>query len=576
MGLKQQAPKPVRIQHSFLGNELCVIAPPGASVGPLATELEACQFGMPDSSGVDDEIPREWRRRVEEWISHQLADCARRSRQAIFVMVYEAPATCLLRRIRSLADGLAPPEDLERFLKQSLDHWYACHLALLEQYREHGHEAVLISGDRSIETEALLSRIRRRFDERDPHTGDQISAAESTAINPYRDACIQVVDSLAPECLELYAEFESCAELMGRDPEFDFRGPQVRQAQTRDVLQLLLRQVCFEPILARYGLNPVDFAARLDAMHKRLQELAEVGEERIRKLAASQEETSRLREERNEGRKQYQQLSSKTAGIESEKKALQDENELLLLQLHQVHEELERYYLLHKNTEQQLGERQSHLERLTKERDEQAKLALDRKVETERLTKARDEQAKLAGDRQALLERLGKAKEELTRQLVEAREQIQSLSKASDEQARLAGERQAQLEARSASLWQRLGKSVAHRGDALPSWAVRDWFGESRKRKRLVKHHAQLIRQSGDFNEEWYLRQYPDVAQARDDPVEHYLSFGASEARNPSPEFDTRWYLESNPDVAAADMNPLLHYIEFGKSEGRQPRRYRT
>lgn len=489
MELKQRAAKPVRTQHSFVGNEICVIGSPEASVGPLAAGLEACQFEIPELNCMEDEIPREWRRRADEWISHQLADCAGRSRRAIFVMVYESPATFLLRRICGLADGMSPPEDLERFVKQSLDHWSACHLALLEQYREYEGQAVLVSGDRSIETGALLSRIQQRFDARDLHARDHVNTTESAAINPHWEACVQVIDSLAPECLELYAEFESCAELMGRDPEFDFTSPQERQAQTRDVLHLLVQQVRFEQILARYGMNSVDFAARLESIHKGLQESTAVAEERMRKLTVAQEEASRYREERNEATKRYQQLSNKTAGTESEKKALQAENELLLLQLHQVQEEVERYYLLHKNAEQQLDELQKR------------------------------------------------------------------------------------LEAPPASLWQRFGKSVADRFDALPLRAVRAWFGEFGKRRRLLKRHAQVIRQSGDFNEEWYLQQYPDVAQAGCDPVDHYLSFGATEARNPSRQFDTRWYLESNPDVAAANMNPLLHYIEFGKSERRRPTR---
>ena len=86
-----------------------------------------------------------------------------------------------------------------------------------------------------------------------------------------------------------------------------------------------------------------------------------------------------------------------------------------------------------------------------------------------------------------------------------------------------------------------------------------------------IKGRVNALRASGFFDEDWYLRQYPDVAKTGDDPVEHYLRYGAAEGRNPSALFDTRWYLQKNPDVAKAGVNPLLHYVKFGKTERRLP-----
>ncbi|WP_043488391.1 hypothetical protein [Halomonas halodenitrificans] len=57
-------------------------------------------------------------------------------------------------------------------------------------------------------------------------------------------------------------------------------------------------------------------------------------------------------------------------------------------------------------------------------------------------------------------------------------------------------------------------------------------------------------------------------------PIEHYLKFGTEERRNPGPDFDTDWYLTSYPDVAENEMNPLVHYIKFGHQEGRATNRY--
>jgi hypothetical protein len=44
---------------------------------------------------------------------------------------------------------------------------------------------------------------------------------------------------------------------------------------------------------------------------------------------------------------------------------------------------------------------------------------------------------------------------------------------------------------------------------------------------------------------------------------------GAGKGRNPGPSFDGSWYLRQYPDVAASGENPLVHFIRFGAAEGR-------
>lgn len=87
--------------------------------------------------------------------------------------------------------------------------------------------------------------------------------------------------------------------------------------------------------------------------------------------------------------------------------------------------------------------------------------------------------------------------------------------------------------------------------------------------------HEKLIQDIGIllsseyFDVDWYLRTYPDVAEGKANPAEHYLLHGATEGRLPGPLFDGNWYLRHYPDVAAANMNPLLHFILHGQQEGR-------
>ena len=123
-----------------------------------------------------------------------------------------------------------------------------------------------------------------------------------------------------------------------------------------------------------------------------------------------------------------------------------------------------------------------------------------------------------------------------------------------------------------------------------------------------VKYLESMIRDIGLFDDEFYLKHSPDVAESSYSPMRHYLLFGESENRfpcedfdpryyksqkmadffsvnsllhfhligfhiglSPSPHFDTKYYLKENKDVKRRALNPLLHYLKFGRSEGRDP-----
>ncbi len=82
---------------------------------------------------------------------------------------------------------------------------------------------------------------------------------------------------------------------------------------------------------------------------------------------------------------------------------------------------------------------------------------------------------------------------------------------------------------------------------------------------------GQQLLESGLFDPNFYLTQYPDVAKTGIDPLSHYLSHGVVEGRMPNLYFDTAFYLQQNTDVAASGVNPLLHYLLDGFREGREP-----
>lgn len=76
---------------------------------------------------------------------------------------------------------------------------------------------------------------------------------------------------------------------------------------------------------------------------------------------------------------------------------------------------------------------------------------------------------------------------------------------------------------------------------------------------------ADIIR--SHVSRDFYLAQLGGFAV--EDVALHYLAVGATMGLDPNPEFSTTFYLTQNADVAQAGDNPLWHYLTYGQSEGR-------
>lgn len=74
---------------------------------------------------------------------------------------------------------------------------------------------------------------------------------------------------------------------------------------------------------------------------------------------------------------------------------------------------------------------------------------------------------------------------------------------------------------------------------------------------------------AAEFDAAFYRAANPDAIAAGYDPLDHFLTHGWREGRDPSPRFSVRDYLDSNPDVAGAGVNPFLHYLTRGRDEHR-------
>ena len=70
-----------------------------------------------------------------------------------------------------------------------------------------------------------------------------------------------------------------------------------------------------------------------------------------------------------------------------------------------------------------------------------------------------------------------------------------------------------------------------------------------------------IIKKSGLFDPEYYLRTYADVRKADIDPLKHFCKRGWKEGRNPSATFQLKQYIMQHPELQNSEMNPLIHYI---------------
>lgn len=113
----------------------------------------------------------------------------------------------------------------------------------------------------------------------------------------------------------------------------------------------------------------------------------------------------------------------------------------------------------------------------------------------------------------------------------------------------------------------RLSASVEHHQSSMqkPTSEALEADGSAKGDKHLSDY--ELI--ASEFDVNYYLRRYPDIARAKIDPVKHYLKHGGFELRSPNADFDPKYYVEHNPDVKSSKINPFLHYLRVGRAEGR-------
>ncbi|GJD31119.1 hypothetical protein PMNALOAF_2372 [Methylobacterium adhaesivum] len=98
---------------------------------------------------------------------------------------------------------------------------------------------------------------------------------------------------------------------------------------------------------------------------------------------------------------------------------------------------------------------------------------------------------------------------------------------------------------------------------------IKAFFGDRSGLDREPSSDYDLLARSGLFDATYYLRENPDVAEAKADPIVHYLTVGFLEGREPSAFFDGTGYREGDVAIKASGINPLVHWLRDGAAEGR-------
>ena len=109
----------------------------------------------------------------------------------------------------------------------------------------------------------------------------------------------------------------------------------------------------------------------------------------------------------------------------------------------------------------------------------------------------------------------------------------------------------------------RVGRLAFHMAKLLSNEEWQNCF-EFRKEKNLVvgfENDLKDIKESGLFDEQWYLKQTNDTRLEQIEALEHYLFFGGELGLSPSEDFDGSDYLKLNPVVYDLGINPLVNYI---------------
>ncbi len=109
------------------------------------------------------------------------------------------------------------------------------------------------------------------------------------------------------------------------------------------------------------------------------------------------------------------------------------------------------------------------------------------------------------------------------------------------------------------------GRPGRHSKDAVPAPEDIDWNACPAE---------DLADIAGEFDPDFYLATYPEVADLGVDPARHFLMLGWRLGYDPRTDFSTSYYRDRYLDIQRAGHNPFLHFVRHGRHENRETRSY--
>lgn len=272
-------------------------------------------------------------------------------------------------------------------------------------------------------------------------------------------------------------------------------------------------------------------------------------------IRRTSEAGARLAEAETEARIRYEELVAELSGLREERREIEASRDegvkviaglkehivFLTADITRLKAEVARQADDYKRTERTKGDEiarlRAELDRLTVETDAISKRAAEAersKIEAGKATAGLDaELARMKSENQRLrsvqADAERKAQDEKSRleqRLGERFSEIASLTKMYSEAERRVYVKDEKIASMRSALAQEMGKTIAA---LLDSRAWRFVPG----RVRIFWQMA-LLRRTGLFDAEWYLKTYKDVAEAAADPLRHYVAHGALEGREPN------------------------------------------
>ncbi len=301
-------------------------------------------------------------------------------------------------------------------------------------------------------------------------------------------------------------------------------------------------------------------------------------EAKIQELGGKAEELEREKESSAvrgaDVQSETKELRRKLRQSEASEHDAKEENELLLKQLFLVQEELEKYFIELKEARGQLTEQGDKIKALKRQKDTltdkvselEAKISRGLRIENDKVLKqlvtVQEELAYQQSNNQSLRLELENLEQRSSEQSGALRKSEQALIKTEKENR--------ELNAVLKTLRESVQEQQAQKQKGLSFRKLASPVLGLRRSRRLLNEQIKLVRSSGLFDADWYIRKNPDIAAKFPEAVEHFVLHGGREGRSPSPKFDSAKYLKNNPDVAEAGLNPLVHYLLHGKAERRK------